>query len=141
MSAVLVRNPPSTEPAWLDDETLRAVRPEVRRVLESSPGFRGLDAARQQELARTMVRVASYMANPQGLAKQELTPGKGVLAKEQSVPVQALSGAVNQASRKASDKIGTFAGSDFDAGSVRQGATNFRNSIGDDNPVDAQHHH
>jgi hypothetical protein len=134
MSASIVRNP-NTEPAWLDDDTLRAVRPQVRHLLESSAGFRALEPEKQQDIARTMVRVASYMANPQGLAKQELTPGKGVLAKEQSVPAegapaQALAGAVDQAKNKASEKIGTFAGSDFDAGSVRQGATNFKNFVG-----------
>ena len=134
MSASIVRNP-NTEPAWLDDDTLRAVRPQVRHLLESSAGFRALEPEKQQDIARTMVRVASYMANPQGLAKQELTPGKGVLAKEQSLPVygapaQALANPVDQAKNKASEKIGTFAGSDFDAGSVRQGATNFKNFVG-----------
>ena len=137
MSATLVRNP-NTEPAWLDDDTLRAVRPQVRHLLESSAGFRALEPDKQQDIARTMVRVASYMANPQGLAKQELTPGKGVLAKEQSLPVygapaQALANPpspVDQAKRKASEKIGTFAGSDFEAGSVKQGAENFKNFVG-----------
>ncbi len=132
MSASIVRNP-NTEPAWLDDDTLRAVRPQVRHLLESSAGFRALEPEKQQDIARTMVRVASYMANPQGLAKQELTPGKGVLAKElseQIAPVQALADPVDQAKNKASEKIGTFAGSDFEAGSVKQGADNFRNFVG-----------
>ena len=134
MSASFVRNP-NTEPAWLDDDTLRAVRPQVRHLLESSAGFRALESDKQQEIARTMVRVASYMANPQGLAKQELTPGQGVLAKAQSVagegaPTQALANPVDQAKNKASEKSGTFASSDFDAGSVRQGATNFKNFVG-----------
>ncbi len=132
MSASFVRNP-NTEPAWLDDDTLRAVRPQVRHLLESSAGFRALEPEKQQDIARTMVRVASYMANPQGLAKQELTPGKGVLAKELSergAPAQALANPVDQAKNKASEKIGTFAGSDFEAGSVKQGAENFRNFVG-----------
>lgn len=134
MSASIVRVP-NTEPAWLDDDTLRAVRPQVRHMLESSPGFRALEPEKQQEIARTMVRVAAYMTNPQGLAKQELTPGQGVLAKEQGLtgpgtPSQALANPVDQAKNKASEKIGTFAGSDFDAGSVRQGATNFKNFVG-----------
>jgi hypothetical protein len=135
MSASTVRATSPSEPAWLDDDTLRAVRPQVRHLLESSPGFRGLDPDKQQEIARTMVRVASYIANPQGLAKQELTPGQGVLAKELSsaagtAPARTLAGPVDQAKNKASEKIGTFAGSDFDAGSVRQGATNFKNFVG-----------
>lgn len=134
MSASIVRIP-NTEPAWLDDDTLRAVRPQVRHMLESSPGFRALEPEKQQEIARTMVRVAAYMTNPQGLAKQELTPGQGVLAKEQGLtgpgtPSQALANPVDQAKNKASEKIGTFAGSDFDAGSVKQGATNFKNFVG-----------
>ena len=136
MSAVADTAPrSSTEPTWLDDETLRAVRPQVRQLLESSPGFRALSPAQQQEIARTMVRVASYMANPDGLAKKELTPGEGVLAKAQAhadagAPAQALDAAVDQAKGKASEKVGTFAGSDFEAGSVKQGATNFKNFVG-----------
>jgi hypothetical protein len=120
-------------PAWLDDETLAAVRPAVRQLLLSSEAFRKLPPEEQLALARNMVRVASYMANPDGLAKQELTPGQGVLAKEQSAPgdlARALAGEVDQAKRKASEKVGTFAGSDFDAGSVRQGADNFKKFVG-----------
>jgi hypothetical protein len=130
-----VRTAPRHEPAWLDDDTLRPVRTTVRTLLQSSPGFRALPAAQQLEVARNMVQVAAYMANPDGLAKQELTPGQGILAKEQSAPTQdlarALAGAgVDQAKNKASEKIGTFAGSDFEAGSVRQGADNFKKYVG-----------
>lgn len=134
MYATASRSTRSAEPAWLDDDTLKAVRPQVRSLLESSPGFRALPAAQQLELARNMVRVASYMANPDGLAKQELTPGQGVLAKaaasDAEVPARALADAVDQAKGKASEKIGTFAGSDFKAGSVEQGADNFKKYIG-----------
>ncbi len=129
-TAALVRTHSATDPAWLDDDTLRAVRPQVRQMLEASPGFRSLTPAQQQEIARNMVRVASYMSNPDGLAKQELAPGQGVLAKAQDLQTRALAGEVDQAKRKASDKIGTFAGSDFEAGSVRQGADNFKKFIG-----------
>ena len=115
-------NHSSPPPAWLDDETLSAVRPQVRKLLEASPGFREMPPEKQRELARTMVRVASYMSNPDGLAKQELAPGQGVLARAQA-------DAVDQAKGKASEKIGTFAGSDFKAGSVQQGAENFKNYI------------
>jgi hypothetical protein len=118
-------------PAWLDDDTLAAVRPQVRRLLESSEGFRQLPVGQQQELARNMVRIASYMTNPDGLAKQELAPGGGVLDKAGEPGVaRALAGEVDKAKGKASDKIGTFAGSDFKAGSVEQGADNFKKYIG-----------
>ena len=109
--------------AWLDDETLAAVRPQVRRVLERAPGFRALPLEQQRDLARTMVRVASYMANPDGLARRELTPGQGVLARAQA-------GGVDAASNKASEKVGTFAGADFKAGAVQQGVEQFRNLVG-----------
>ncbi|MFA6986324.1 MAG: hypothetical protein WC213_08965 [Arenimonas sp.] len=134
MSATVARYSPDTEPAWLDDDTLQAVRPQVRQMLQSSPGFRALPPEQQLEIARNMVRVASYMSNPDGLAKTELTPGRGVLLKEPpaepATPVRALAGAVDQAKGKASEKIGTFAGSDFKAGSVEQGADNFKKYIG-----------
>ena len=84
-------------------------------------------------MARTMVRVASYMANPQGLAKQELTPGQSLLAREQSSGqplARAQDSGVDAAKRKASEKIGTFAGADFQAGAVRQGVEQYKNLIG-----------
>lgn len=139
MSATAANMSHRHEPAWLDDDTLRPVRTEVRKLLQSSPGFQGMSAAQQLELARNMVRVAAYMSNPDGLAKQELTPGQGILAKGQAaVPAangsgdvaRALAGPVDQAKGKASEKIGTFAGSDFQAGSVQQGAENFKKYIG-----------
>lgn len=140
MSAIAASPSQRAEPSWLDDDTLQAVRPQVRRLLESSPGFRALPPQQQLELARTMVRVASYIANPDGLAKQELTPGQGVLARDPVLlertlvpapaPVRALADPVDQAKSKASDKIGTFAGSDFKAGSVEQGADNFKKFVG-----------
>ena len=108
--------------SWLDDETLAAVRPQVRQLLERSAGFQALPAEQQREMARTMVRVAAYMANPDGLAKQELTPGRSVLSRAQD--------AVDDAKGKASAKLGTFAGSDFKAGAVQQGVQQFKNLVG-----------
>ncbi len=136
MSAASARSPAgrAAEPAWLGDETLNVVRPQVRALLESSPGFRGLPPAQQLELARNMVRVAAFMAHPHDLARQELTPGNGVLAKatatDAAAPARSLADAVDQAKGKASEKIGTFAGSDFRAGSVEQGAENFKKYVG-----------
>jgi hypothetical protein len=118
---------------WLDDDTLAIVRPQVRQLLQRSPGFRALPPEHQREMARTMVRVASYMANPQGLAKQELTPGQALLAREQDAGqplARAQDSAVDSAGSKASDKIGTFAGADFQAGAVRQGVEQYKNLIG-----------
>ncbi|TQV85961.1 hypothetical protein [Aliikangiella coralliicola] len=113
----------SEEPAWLADSTLSAVRPQVKRLLEQSPGFRELSADKQKEIAQNMVHVAAYMSNPQGLAEKELTPGENILAHAQA-------DAVDSAKQKASGKIGTFAGADFQAGALEQGVEQFKELIG-----------
>lgn len=123
-STATTRSTSRADPAWLDDETLGTVRPLVRGMLEKSPGFRGLSPEQQREMARTMVRVASYMANPDGLAKEELGPQGGVLAKALA------GGGVDAAKNKASEKIGTFAGADFEAGAVKQGVQQYKELIG-----------
>lgn len=122
-------SPPSTaSPAWLDDVTLTAVRPQVRALLEQSEGFRSLPQAQQRDIAATMVRVASFMANPQGLAREEFE--RPVVTKEQPQPVaQALANGVDSAKNKASEKLGTFAGADFKAGALHQGTEEFRNLV------------
>jgi hypothetical protein len=116
--------------SWLDDDTLAVVRPQVRRLLERSPGFQALAPEQKQELARTMVRVAAYMANPDGLAKQELTPGRAVLARAQGTVLSRAQDGVEAAAGKASEKVGTFAGADFKAGAVKQGVEQYKNLIG-----------
>jgi hypothetical protein len=78
MTAVATR--PTTPPTWADDETLRAVRPEVRAVLERTPAFARLGPDEQREMAKTMVKVCAYMVNPEGLAAQELSNTGGLLA-------------------------------------------------------------
>ncbi|WP_211251625.1 hypothetical protein [Andreprevotia chitinilytica] len=114
---------PDHRPAWLDDDTLAVVRPQVRKLLEASPGFQALADEKKRDIARQMVNVAAYMANPDGLAKRELTPGQnvveqpGVLARQQD--------AVDDAKAAASKEVGNFAGKDFQAGAVQQGVQQF----------------
>ena len=72
----------TSHPAWADEKTLRVVRPEVRSILEASPAFQRLPDSETRSLAGTMVKVASYMANPDGLAAQELSEEGGLLRKE-----------------------------------------------------------
>jgi len=111
----------------LDDATLDAVRPQVRALLEQSPGFAALPAAQQREIAQTMVRVAAYMANPHDLARQEFA--RPQLRKEIAPEAQALA-AADDAKTKASAKVGVFAGADFKAGALQQGTQEFRNLVG-----------
>ncbi len=116
-----------------DGATLDAVRPQVRALLEQSPGFAALPAAQQRDIAQTMVRVAAYMANPHGLAREEFAHPQ--LRKELAPEVaaqptaQALAG-VDDAKNKASAKVGVFAGADFQAGALQQGTQEFRNLVG-----------
>jgi hypothetical protein len=50
---------------------LSIVRPSVRKLLESSPGFRALAPDKRNQVARDTVRVATYMADPGGLVSLE----------------------------------------------------------------------
>jgi hypothetical protein len=101
----------------LDDETLRIVRPQVRDILMSSEGFRRLPPEEQRSLAGQMVKVATYMANPNGLAKEELGPGGGVLATAQADGVEAT--------KERLSKAPGFAGKDFVPGATKAGVEQF----------------
>ncbi|HEY0406404.1 MAG TPA: hypothetical protein VGC89_11800 [Pyrinomonadaceae bacterium] len=102
---------------WADDETLRAVRPEVRVILESSQAFAQLSPEEQRQLAGTMVKVASYMVNPDGLAAKELSHTEPVLARAQADGVEAVK------DRLAKDP--GFAGKDFKGGAIKESVKQF----------------
>jgi hypothetical protein len=93
---------------WADRETLDAVRPEVRKLLEATPSYKKLNPEEQRELAANMVQVAAYMANPDGLVSKELSADQGVLAHAQG-PLEKPD----------------VAGKDFEAGAVKQGVKQF----------------
>jgi hypothetical protein len=125
----------ASQPA-LDDATLDAVRPPVRAILAQSPGFAALPAAQQRDIAQTMVRVAAFMANPHGLAREEFANpqlakelGAGAESAAGEPAAQALAG-VDDAKNKASAKVGVFAGADFKAGALQQGTQEFKNLVG-----------
>jgi hypothetical protein len=48
-------------------ETVAAARIKVREMLTSSPAFKALPLDEQQEIARNTVRVATYLAEPDGI--------------------------------------------------------------------------
>jgi hypothetical protein len=69
-------NVPATKPVqWTDRRTLEVVRPEVADILQATPAFKKLSADEQKDIAGAMVKVASYMANPDGLAAKSLASG------------------------------------------------------------------
>jgi hypothetical protein len=107
-------------PAWADSETLSLVRPEVRALLEASEGFKALPPEEQRRLAGTMVKVASYMSNPDGVARELLPGGEGPLARAQD------------GFEATKDRLGQkqgFAGKDFEAGALKQGTQEFGNLV------------
>ncbi len=92
----------------VDRPTLEVVRPEVRKLLEATPSYKKLTPEEQRTLAMDMVKVATYMANPDGLISKELSSEQGVLARAQG-PLEKPD----------------VAGNDFEAGAVKQGVKQF----------------
>lgn len=100
---------------FADNETLDAVRPAVREMLLASPAFKKLSPEDQKQIAQATVKVASYMANPDGVLTE---PNQTVVAKAQAEdPVEATKGRLSQSPRQV--------GEDFRAGAVREGTEQF----------------
>jgi len=60
-------------PAWTSDHALTQVRPQVRDLLTAVPAFGALPPAEQKSLAQDMVKVLSYIADPNAVS--EALPG------------------------------------------------------------------
>jgi hypothetical protein len=97
-----------TAPA--DRRTLDTVRPAVRDLLLSVPSYQGLSPDEQQKVASGMVKIASYMANPEGAF---LPPVSQAQADAAETAKQRLAKAPGQV------------GQDFKAGAVEQGVQQF----------------
>jgi hypothetical protein len=106
-------------PPWADPVTLEQVRPVVRDVLLASPAYHELPAAEKERLATEMVKVSTYLANPEGLVSE-------VRSAEPDAPLATAQAedATEAARRRAASDPG-FAGEDFQAGAVRQGVEQF----------------
>lgn len=89
-------------------ETLDAARQQVRRLLENTDSFNRLSPEKREALAKGMVQIASYLAEPDG-----------VRLKQQSAQVQALAGGAST-----SKQAGSNVGQDgkFVAQGAREGA-------------------
>lgn len=111
--------------AWADADTLNTVRPQVREMLLSVPAFSRLETKEQEAIANQMVKVAAYMANPDGLISRttEAKPrysgtGESPFARAQAEdPVTATKRRLSEAP----DQVGQ----DFEAGAVKQGVEQF----------------
>lgn len=104
-------------PKWSDDQTIAAVRPPVRALLENSAAFRRLTPSERRDLAERIIKVSAYLANPEGVVTEEIDRQKAPLARAQA-------DSVDIAGKRASSSPG-FAGKDFEPGAVKQGVQQF----------------
>ena len=93
-----------------DRQTLEAVRPAVRDLLLSVPAFQQLTPAEQQRIAAGMVKITSYMANPNGAF---------------TAPVSTAQADATEATKQRLAKAPGQVGQDFKAGAVEQGVQQF----------------
>jgi hypothetical protein len=75
---------PAPPPTAESEQRLDEVRRQVRRLLEQSPGFRGLPPDRQREIARHTVDVCNYLAAPEGI------PGSRIASAQATARARAL---------------------------------------------------
>jgi len=108
----------STQPQWTTPESIHAVRPQVRQLLTDIPAFHALPAEEQRALAANMVKVMSYIANPNGVTS-DLPPPPA----HQPLAV-AQNDAVEATKQNLSASPG-MVGQDFKAGAVREGVDQF----------------
>ena len=104
---------------WTTPRTVEAVRPQVRDLLTAIPAFSVLSPDEQRRLAGDMVKVLSYIANPNGVAESSAVPSStAALARAQEDdPVEATKRSLSQSPGMVGDK--------FKAGAVREGVQQF----------------
>jgi hypothetical protein len=113
MSAIF---PPRTQaaaraaPPPASRETLDIARQQVRRLLESSQSFNQLSPDKRETLAKGMVQIASYLAEPDGM---RLKP------EQQSPQVRALAGESNTTNQQTGSN--TYQEGKFTAQGAREG--------------------
>jgi hypothetical protein len=103
--------PAARAPLPASRETVDVARQQVRRLLESSDSFNQLSPEKRETLAKGMVQIASYLAEPDGM---RLKPG------QQSPQVRALAGESFSRTRQAGSN--TSEDGKFTAQGAREGA-------------------
>ncbi len=104
----------SSPATWTTPESINAVRPQVRQLLTQIPAFHALPPEEQKALAANMVKVMSYISDPNGIVHTlPATP----LAQGQANAVEATKQSLAQSPGAV--------GKDFKAGAVREGVDQF----------------
>lgn len=112
----------STQPQWTTPASIDAVRPQVRKLLTDIPAFHALPPDEQRALAANMVKVISYIGDPNGVvgtlpAQTPARPQPPLARAQEDDPVEATK-------RSLSSSPG-MVGKDFKAGAVREGVDQF----------------
>ena len=107
----------SAQPQWTTPASIDAVRPQVRKLLTDIPAFHALPPDEQRALAANMVKVMSYISDPNGVVGT--LPAQSPLARAQADedPVEAT--------KRALSTSPGMVGKDFKAGAVREGVDQF----------------
>ena len=109
---------------WTTPESLEAVRPPVKSLLTAIPSYGHLAPEERQALAANMVKVLSYISNPNGVADLAAAPAATTAKPPAVARAQADEDPV-EATRRSLSRSPGFAGDRFRAGGVREGVEQF----------------
>jgi hypothetical protein len=101
---------------WTTPQSVQEVRPQVRQLLTAVPAFAQMSRNEQRDLAANMVKVLSYIANPNGVADVPMPAPTIARAQEEDAV---------DATKKALSKSPGAVGEKFKAGAVREGVEQF----------------
>lgn len=109
----------ASQTPWTTRRMVEAVRPQVRELLTAIPSFAGMSPEERTQLAGNMVKVLSYIADPNGLVDSISTQvAQTPLARAQEDnPVEATKRSLSQSPGMVGEK--------FKAGAVREGVEQF----------------
>ncbi|CAN7557578.1 hypothetical protein LJR225_004070 [Phenylobacterium sp. LjRoot225] len=103
---------------WTSAGALESVRPQVREALTAIPSFNQISEPERRELAANMVKVLSYIADPNAVVSETALASQPPTARAQAEdPVTATK-------RQLSQNPGQV-GKGFEAGAVREGVQQF----------------
>jgi hypothetical protein len=114
----------STQPQWTSAESIHAVRPQVRQLLTDIPAFHQLPPEEQRTLAANMVKVMSYISNPNGVV-DDLSPEGKAVQPAAPLPLAAAQNKAVEATKQNLSASPGMVGKDFRAGAVREGVNQF----------------
>ncbi|MES2019308.1 MAG: hypothetical protein V4484_22685 [Pseudomonadota bacterium] len=106
----------SAQPQWTTPEAIDAVRPQVRKLLTDIPAFHALPPDEQRALAANMVKVMSYISDPNGVTSTLPAPPLAQAQADESP---------TEATKRALSTSPGAVGKDFKAGAVREGVDQF----------------